>query len=60
LKGGREGLTQKELAERSGIPQAHISVMERGKVTIGVTPTKWLGKDLNTRCDMFLWLYFPG
>ena len=43
----REGLTQKALAKRSGIPQAHISRMERGKATIGVTRAKRLGKALN-------------
>ena len=28
--GARKGLTQKELAERTGIPQRHISEMENG------------------------------
>lgn len=50
----REGLTQKALAERSGIPQAHISLMERGKATIGITRAKRLGKALNTGYKMFL------
>ncbi|HDR15673.1 MAG TPA: XRE family transcriptional regulator [Desulfobacteraceae bacterium] len=50
----REGLTQKQLAERSGIPQAHISLMERGKATIGITRAKRLGKALNTRYKVFL------
>jgi len=31
----REGLTQKQLAELTGIPQHHISEMENGKRTIG-------------------------
>lgn len=31
----RENLTQKELAERTGIPQHHISEMENGKRPIG-------------------------
>jgi DNA-binding XRE family transcriptional regulator len=30
----REGLTQKEVAKLSGILQAHISLMERGKMAI--------------------------
>jgi DNA-binding XRE family transcriptional regulator len=50
----REGLTQKQLAERSGIPQAHISLMERGKATIGITRAKRLGKALNTGYKVFL------
>lgn len=50
----REGLTQKELALGSGIPQAHISLMERGKVAIGVTRAKKLAKVLNTNYRMFL------
>lgn len=31
----REDLTQRELAERVGIPQRHISEMENGKRVIG-------------------------
>jgi DNA-binding XRE family transcriptional regulator len=31
----REGLTQKQLAVATGIPQHHISEMENGKRTIG-------------------------
>ena len=50
----REGLTQKELAALSGIPQAHISLMERGKMPIGVTRAKRLGKALNTGYKVFL------
>lgn len=50
----REGLTQKELALGSGIPQAHISQMERGKIAIGVTRAKKLAKALN--CDYRLML----
>jgi len=33
---GEEGLTQKELADKSGIPQSHISLMEHDKMTIGL------------------------
>ena len=50
----REGLTQKELADLSGIPQAHISLIERGKMPIGVTRAKRLGKALNAGYKMFL------
>lgn len=50
----REGLIQKELAARSGIPQAHISLMERGKMTIGVRRAKRLGDALNTGYKIFL------
>ena len=50
----REGLTQKELADLSGIPQAHISQMERGKMAIGVTRAKRLAKALNTGYKVFL------
>jgi len=50
----REGLTQKELSARSGIPQAHISLMERGKLTIGPTRAKRLGKALNAGYKVFL------
>ena len=31
----RQGLTQKQLAEMTGIPQHHLSEMENGKRTIG-------------------------
>jgi ribosome-binding protein aMBF1 (putative translation factor) len=50
----REGLTQKELAARANIPQAHISMMERGKMPIGVTRAKRLGKALNAGYKVFL------
>ncbi len=50
----REGLTQKELAVLSGIPQAHISLMERGMMAIGVTRAKRLAKALNTGYKVFL------
>lgn len=50
----REGLTQKELAALAGIPQAHISLMERGKMSIGVTRAKRLAKALNTGYKVFL------
>jgi DNA-binding XRE family transcriptional regulator len=50
----REGLTQKELAVLAEIPQAHISLMERGKMAIGVTRAKRLAKALNTGYKVFL------
>lgn len=50
----REELTQKELAVLAGIPQAHISLMERGKMAIGVTRAKRLAKALNTGYKVFL------
>lgn len=45
----RESLTQKQLAERSGVPQHHISEMENGKRTIGRERAKRLAAALN--CD---------
>lgn len=45
----RESLTQKQLSERTGIPQHHISEMENGKRTIGKERAKKLGAALN--CD---------
>ncbi len=50
----REGLTQKDLAERAGIPQSHLSMMERGKMQIGVQRAKKLGKALNAGYKLFL------
>jgi ribosome-binding protein aMBF1 (putative translation factor) len=43
----REGLTQKQLAEFTGIPQRHISEMEHGKRPIGKKNAKMLAKALN-------------
>lgn len=45
----REGLTQKQLAELTGIPQHHISDMENGKRTIGKERARRLAKALH--CD---------
>lgn len=49
LRGTRlkEGLTQKELAEKTGIPQRHISEMENGKRSIGKNRAEKLAKALN-------------
>ena len=43
----REGLTQVELSERSGIPRRHISEMENGKRPIGKANAKKLAEVLN-------------
>ena len=45
----REGLTQMQLAEVTGIPQRHISEMENGKRIIGVVTAKKLAAALH--CD---------
>jgi len=45
----REGLTQKQLAALTGIPQHHISEMENGKRGIGRERAKKLAKSLH--CD---------
>jgi len=43
----REGFTQVELAERSGIPRRHISEMENGKRPIGKLNARKLAEVLN-------------
>ena len=45
----REGLTQKQLAELTGISQHHISEMENGKATIGKERARKLA--LALKCD---------
>lgn len=45
----REGLTQKQLAEMTGIPQHHISEMENGKRSIGKERARKLADALH--CD---------
>ena len=45
----REGLTQIQLAELTGIPQRHISEIERGKRIIGKERAKKLAEALH--CD---------
>ena len=45
----REGLTQMQLAEATGIPQRHISEIERGKRIIGKERAKILAEALH--CD---------
>lgn len=50
----REGLTQRQLAEKSGIPQRHISEMENGKRSIGKENARRLGTALNADYRAFL------
>lgn len=50
----REGLTQKQLAALTGIPQHHISEMETGKRSIGKERAKKLGEALNCDYRQFL------
>lgn len=50
----REGFTQIQLAEKTGIPQRHISEMENGKRPIGKEMAKRLGKALNISYKVFL------
>ncbi|MBW6485167.1 MAG: helix-turn-helix domain-containing protein [Syntrophobacterales bacterium] len=56
LRGARfkESLTQQQLADRIGIPQRHISMMETGKRPIGKEMAKRLGKALNINYKVFL------
>ncbi|MAD98832.1 MAG: transcriptional regulator [Flavobacteriaceae bacterium] len=44
----REGMSQSELSEKSGVNQSHISEMERGKRPIGKISAQKLAKALNT------------
>ena len=50
----REGLTQIQLSELTGIPQRHISEMENGKRPIGKEMAKRFGKALNISYKVFL------
>lgn len=50
----RENLTQRQLAELTGIPQRHISEMENGKRAIGKELARRLGKALNADYKVFL------
>lgn len=50
----REGLTQVELAERTGIPRRHISEMENGKRPIGKQTARKLSEVLNVDARRFL------
>jgi len=51
---GKEGITQTELSEKTGIPQGHISEMENGKRQIGKNIAKKLGNALNVGYLVFL------
>jgi len=51
---GKEGLTQRQLYELTGIPQRHISEMENGKRPIGKETAKKLGKALKISYKVFL------
>ncbi len=42
----RQGMTQKQLSENTGIPQRHISEMENGKRGIGKERARLLAKAL--------------
>lgn len=50
----REQLSQSELSRRAGIPQSHISAMERGVRPIGKKIAQKLGKALNVDYRVFL------
>jgi hypothetical protein len=41
-------VAQRRLGQHSCILNVHIAPMERDKVTVGATRTKWLGKTLNS------------
>jgi ribosome-binding protein aMBF1 (putative translation factor) len=50
----REGLTQKQLSEATGVPQRHISEMENGKRPIGKANAKKFGKAMDVDYRAFL------
>ena len=50
----REGLTQKALAERLGVRQAHLSQMENNKRPIGKAMAKRLAAELDVDYRVFL------
>ena len=56
LRGARakEGMSQAKLAEKTGIPQSHISQMENGKLEIGKERAKRLGEVLDLDYRLFL------
>ena len=49
----REELTQKQLAQKLGIPQGHISAMEHGKKAIGKKTARRLSEILNISYKVF-------
>lgn len=56
IRGGRakEGLTQRQLADLTGIPQRHISEMENSKRPIGKELARKLAKALKVDYRVFL------
>jgi ribosome-binding protein aMBF1 (putative translation factor) len=56
IRGGRgkEGLTQKQLADLIGVAQHHISEMENGKRTVGKEMAKKFAEVLNVDYRVFL------
>ncbi|MDR2694927.1 MAG: helix-turn-helix domain-containing protein [Deltaproteobacteria bacterium] len=56
LRGGRtkEGLTQKQLSEMTGVPRCHISAMENGKRPIGKKMARILAVALKLDARLFL------
>ena len=52
-----QGLSQNQLAERTGIPQATLSAIENDRVRLGVEPAKVLARAL--KCHLAV-LVFPG
>lgn len=50
----REGLTQAQLSEHTGIPRRHLSEMENGKRPIGKANARKLGEALNVDPRRFL------
>ena len=50
----REDLSQRALAEKTGIPQRHISEMENGKRPVGKANARKLAEALNVDYRMFL------
>lgn len=51
---GKAGLTQTRLSELCGIPQRHLSEMERGKRPLGKETAKKLAAALNLDYRLFL------
>ncbi|MFZ3044401.1 MAG: helix-turn-helix transcriptional regulator [Desulfatirhabdiaceae bacterium] len=51
---GKEGITQKQLSNKTGIPQRHISEMENGKRPIGKKNAKLFAIALNIDYRVFL------
>jgi DNA-binding XRE family transcriptional regulator len=51
---GREGITQKEMADKLGIRQHHISEMEKGTRPITLEMAKRIGKTFNISYKVFL------